>query len=150
MKQYGTASVWGVDGTVVIDGADAIAAFTNSVEGEQRASIEEFMDGYKELLGFRKHDEREYCNLMIIPKKIAGSGSLADAMKALKYPPIPAKITLSNLPDTGSSDLGHNGDYIYLGGAQRTFVDGQGAIRLSCFRPKTSSLTVAQLLTEAV
>jgi hypothetical protein len=147
MKQYGNASVYGVDGSVQIDGGTAIAAFTDSVDGEHKAQIEEFLDGNSEVIGFRKFDERLMADLTIIGKS---SVSKAAAQSALAYPPIPCKITLSSFPEEAGETVKHNGDYIYLGGAKKTRVRGQAALKLTCFRPLTSSLTVAQLLTEIV
>jgi hypothetical protein len=152
---YGTASVAGADGDITINGA-AIAAFPDSVEEEQRASIEEFLDGYGELIGFRKSDEREYCDVTIIPKSPAAAGSLDAALKALKYPTVPSKVTLVLRPEATTFDLNGNPatavntEYVYTGGARRTRVRGQAALRLTCFKPKTSPLNVTQLVTLCV
>jgi hypothetical protein len=150
---YGTASVYNVDGDIQINGATAIAAFPDSIEEEQRAQIEEFMDGYNELIGLRKSDEREYCDVTIIAKKPAGAGSIDSAIAAMKFPPVPARISLTLRPESTAFDLNGNPataaniDYIYTGGARRTRVRGQAALRLTCFKPKSSPLTVPQLLT---
>lgn len=155
MTQLGTASVWGVDGTVAYDGAAAIAGFVESAEGEDQAQFDEFISGVGELLGWRKCNAREIYDLTIVPKKAAAAGSLNDALKALAYPPSPCKVTIAGMADTdtvgshAANEIGHNGDYIYLTGARRTFVRGQAAIRMRIMRPKTSPLTVAQLLTVA-
>jgi hypothetical protein len=151
-QMFGTASVYNVDGDIELNGA-AIAAFPDSLEEEQRAQMEEFMDGFNELIGFRKSDEREYCDLTIIPKKTAGANSVDAALKALKYPANPSKVVLVLRPESTTYDI--NGDpavaankeYIYAGGARRTRVRGQAAMRLQCFKPKSSPLTVDQLLT---
>ena len=150
MKQYGTATVYGIDGTIQYDAETAIAAFPEAIEGEQRVQIEEFLDGYGELIGFRKFDEREYADVTIIPKKIAGTGSLDAAKAALAYPACPCKVTLASLPDSTATDIDHNGEYIYVGGARRTMVRGAAALRITVFKPKSSALTVDQLITEAV
>lgn len=153
MTQYGTASVYGVDGTVTISGS-ALAAFVDSFEGEHDVQIDEFMSGFGELIGFRKHDERERVDLIIVPKKTAASGSLNDALKALAYPASPVKVTLTNVPDTdtagghSANEIGHNTDYIYTRGARRTMVEGRAALRMPIFRPKTSPLTVDQLVAQ--
>lgn len=162
MLQYGTATVAGADGTVAYDAEAALAAFTDSIESEQRVTVEELMDGFGELLGFRKSDERVY---------LTGSGSLQKTLVSLKFPPVPSKVTFTpnaNL-DLSSAIAGAGGqapaakgelygdpalspkanEYIYVGGARRTMVRGQGALQLTCFRPKSSDLTVAQLLTVA-
>ena len=151
MKMYGTASVYGVDGTCAIDGAAAIAAKPESVEGTDQATVEESLDGNGELDGFNIRDNREVINLTLMPKKAAGTGSLNDAKLALVYPPIPAKITLAGFITTSGTDaLEINGDYIYTGGAQRSVLRGNAVLRLTCFKPITSGKTVTELLTEAV
>jgi hypothetical protein len=150
---YGTASVYNVDGAIIVDTGTAIAAFPDSIEEEQRAQIEEFLDGFNELIGFRKSDEREYCDLNIIPKKSPAASSIQAALASLKFPPVPCRINLTLLPESTAFDLNGNpatatnSDYIYVGGARRTRVRGQAALRLQCFKPKSSPLTVVQLLT---
>jgi hypothetical protein len=150
---YGTASVYNVDGDIIVDTGTAIAAFPDSIEEEQRAKIEEFMDGFEELIGLRKSDVREYCDVTIIPKKVAGTGSLDAVLKSLKFPPVPSRINLTLRPDSTTFDINGNpatpanSDYIYTGGARRTRVRGQAAMRLTCFKPLSSPLTVVQLLT---
>src|SRR4051812_19354292 len=107
MNQYGTASVYSVDGTIQYNGASAIAAFPESVEGEQRVQIEEFMSGIGELIGFKKADQREYLDLTIVPKRTAtGTGDIDAALGALAYPTVPSKITFT--PTLGVADSSTN------------------------------------------
>lgn len=149
MTQYGTASVYGIDGTVQYDGATAIAAFPEEAELENPVKMDEFLDGLGEFIGGRVFDKREVCNLTLIPKKTAAAGSLDAALKALKFPAAPCKVTLAALPDTGANDIGHNGDYMYWGGGRRTLHRGQAALRILVWRSTTSPLSTAQLLTQA-
>lgn len=153
MTQYGTASVYGIDGVIQYDLATAIAAFPESATFEAQSKMDEFLDGNSEFIGHRKYDKREYADLVLIPKKTAALGSLNDALKALKFPTDPCKVTLSNVPDTNTdgghaaNEIGHNGDYMYYGGAQRTMSRGQAALRIRVWRSLTSPLTTGQLLT---
>lgn len=156
MIQYGNATHWGVDGTGKLNGSGtALDAFVEAIDGDSRAQIEEFLDGFGELIGFRKRDERLFLNLTLVPKKVAAAGSLAAATAALKYFPIPSRFSLSGFPDNAAFDLwgdltnAVNADYIYVGGQTRTMARTQAATRITIFRPTSSALTVAQLLTVA-
>lgn len=170
MTQYGTASVVGADGTITYDGSTAIAAFANNIEQEQRVQIEEFMDGFGELLGFRKADEREYMTLTLIPKAVIAAGGTSaknDALLAMKYPSVPSLIYFtpnSVIEIASTKDLFGNpagtpaagsefaNQWIYVGGARRTFAQGAGgqaALQLVGFKAKSSPLTAAQLVTVA-
>ena len=169
MQQYGTATVIGVDGTVAYEDEAAIAGFADSVETEHRVTVEDFMDSFGELLGFRKSDERIVLMLTIIPKVAAAAGSLQKTLAALKFPAVPSKVTFVTTQDLTDAIGGAAGqapaakgelygdpsaspkgnEYIYTGGARRTHVRGQGALQLVVWRSKSSSLTVAQLLAVA-
>jgi hypothetical protein len=155
MQQFGTASVYGIDGTAAYDGGLAIAAFVSGYAGEDQMKVDEFMSGLGEFIGARTYDQREFLDLTLTPKKTAAAGSLNDALKALKYPPKPAKVTVAGLPDTdtagghSANEIGHNGDYMYWGGARRTMHQGQAALQIRVWRSLTSPLTTAQLLTVA-
>ena len=148
--------MWGIDGTMAITGS-AVACQLESIEGEHRVQVEEFMSGLGELIGFRKHDEREFVDITIVPKVAAASGSLDDALEALRYPTVPAKVAFTSMLDTAAKELygdsaasPKTNEYIYVGGARRTMVGrNQAALKLQAFRPKTSPLTIDQLLTEA-
>jgi hypothetical protein len=155
MQQFGTASVYGIDGTAAYDGGLAVAAFVSGYAGESQSKVDEFISGTGEFIGSRAYDKREYLDLTLTPRKTAALGSLNDALKALAYPPTPAKVVLTNLPDTdtagghAANEIGHNGDYMYYGGARRTMHQGQAALQVRVWRSLTSPLTTAQLLTLA-
>ena len=145
-----------VDGTVSIDGASAIATLLDSAEGEQRCNVEDFMDGNDDLIGMKFSDEREHVELVLFAKGGVGAGSLTAARQALRYPPVPARITFTatingttEAVDAAAPNIGLNGDYIYSGGARRALVKGRAALRIPCWKPKSSPMTVAQLLTLA-
>ncbi|MHC1762922.1 MAG: hypothetical protein AB9869_01265 [Verrucomicrobiia bacterium] len=142
--QYGLASVYGVDGTVTHTGAAAAYVIPDSVEGEHGADIEEFRNGYNQLIGFHKSNERVAVNLTLIPK----AATLANADKGLAYPAIPSKVTLDGFVESGDGTT-LDGDYIYVGGASRTVVRGQASLRLPIFRPLNlpSGVTITTLVT---
>lgn len=142
MQTHGVATVFGVKGTVTHSGF-AVAAIPDGAEGEHTATMEEFLDGEGELIGWTKSNERETLEIVLTPK--AGAGD--DAKKALKYPAIPSKVNLSGFAESAGTDLNVNGDYAYVGGARRTLTPrGRAALRIPLFRPKSSPLTIDQLI----
>ena len=144
MLQYGTASVYGIDGTIKYV-ATAIAAIADSLEHEQTAEIDEFKNGLNQLLGFYKSDSRLIVDLTLVPK----STTLDLAKKGLAFPDQPSKINLSGFVDDTTTALLINGDYIYVRGARRSIVRGQATLRLQAFRPLDlpSGMTIDQLCT---
>ncbi|ODU25078.1 MAG: hypothetical protein ABS95_01105 [Verrucomicrobia bacterium SCN 57-15] len=151
-KQYGTASAYGVDGTLAVDAVEALlSAFPETVDGEHNATIEELMSGGKNnLIGFRVSNQREVVNITLVPKSTTSED---DAISALKYPPVPCKIIFTPTPGIGDNtahDLygAASAEYIYVGGARRTQVRGRAGLQITAFRPVDGELTVSQLLTE--
>jgi hypothetical protein len=144
MTQYGTASVYGIDGTIKYV-ATAIAAIADSLEHEHTAEIDEFKNGLNQPMGFYKSDERLVVDLTLIPK----STTLDLAKKGLAFPDSPSKINLSNFHEDSTSAVKINGDYIYLRGARRSIVRGQATLRLQAFRPLDlpAGMTVDGLVT---
>lgn len=165
MKQFGLATVIGLDGAYKLNGAATFAAATvEQAEAEGRAEVEELTDGYKELLGFHVANERDVYDLTIVPRAATpGADALTKTVEALRLPPIPSKVTIKLQANTLTATqtkgaLGYStevgaGDeihMIYAGGARRTMMNGKAALRLQAFIPKTSPLTVDNLLTLAL
>jgi len=147
MTYTGSATVKGVDGTVSFAGV-AVAAIPDSVEGEHTAELEEFKNGLNQLIGFSKSDERYSVDIVLFPK----AAGTAAARGALTYPDVPSKVTLAGLPESAAPDtVLLNGDYIYTGGAARSVVRGQNALRLRCFRPLDlpAGVTITTLIAAA-
>jgi hypothetical protein len=131
MQQYGTASIYGVEGSVTVGAAYVMP---ESLESEQTAQIEEFKNGLNQLLGFCKSDERIVVDLVMVPK----AATLANANTAPKFPVGPCKVTLDGFPDDGAAGPPNrqiDGDYIYLQGARRSLQKGQASFRMQIFRP---------------
>lgn len=144
-QQFGTASVYGIDGTIKFV-ATAIAAIADSLEHEQAATVDEFKNGTNQLLGFYKSDERLVVDLTLIPK----AATLDLAKKGLAFPDAPSKINLSGFPEDAALSLKINGDYIYVSGARRSIVRGQATLKLQAFRPLDlpQGVTVDTLVTQ--
>ena len=146
MKQYGTASVYGVDGVVTHTGA-AAAVIVDSVESEHTADLERFMSGTNQMLGYNKSNEQLVVDLVLVPK----AGTLANALGGLKLPVIPSKVVLDSAFGAASGEDANTalpGDYAYEGGARRTRVKGQAGIRMRIVRYLDTPLNHTQLTTE--
>jgi hypothetical protein len=131
MQQFGAASVYGVDGTITYSG-QAVLSIPDNIDTESSASIDEFMSGINQLLGFYKTNERLGITITLVPK----ADTQANAKTALKMPVGPCKVTISGCSEDDGSDIRHvNGDYIYVQGASKAKVRGQNTFRLPIFRP---------------
>ncbi len=170
MEQYGTASVYGIDGLlylqIVAGGTfDAMKAYPDPLEVEDRTAIDEFISGIGKFIGFRKFDEREFATFTLVAKNAAtGAGAagtdIDPAIKALALPPVPSAIRWTptlHVSETTAFDLTTGGgpvagsvDYLYIGGGRRTQVNGRNGLVLVGFRNKgASDMTVAQLMVKA-
>ena len=158
MTQYGTATVRGADGSVTYNGTTpAIAALSDAVEVEDRANVEELLNGQGELIGFSKRDVREYATITLM----AAGSTLNAAKQALKFPPIPSVIYFTPNAEIESTAKELFGDpaatpaagsefanrWIYVGGGRRSMSQGVATLQLTCFKAKTSPKTAAELTT---
>ena len=144
-QQYGTASIYGVDGAVTVANAYVLP---ESLDSEQSVSIDEFKSGLNQLLGFYKSDERIMIDMVLSPK----AETLANAKLGIAFPEGPCKITLSGFVDDGAGTRAINGDYIYVQGARKSLVRGQASFRVSAFRPLDlpAGVTIDTLVTKLV
>ncbi len=143
MSMTGRASVFTISGDVQYSGL-AVAADQNVSEfsDSHEANLSENKNGLGELIGFHVADKRLKATITFYPD----SNSVDGAKAALKYPDVLVKVTLSNFPDTATPSLLINGDWIYKGGASRSFSEGQARFTLPIEKPLTSAYTVDQLV----
>lgn len=142
----GRASIFGIAGDLTYSGL-AVAADHNVSEysDSHESNVTENKSGSGELIGFHVADTRIRATINFFPD----SSTVDGAKAAAKLPAVPSKVTLSNFPDTSTPSLSINGDWIYAGGASRTFSEGQARITLPIFKPTTSAYTVDQLVAAA-
>lgn len=128
----GNASIFGIAGDLTYTGL-AVAADHNVSEysDTHEANVVENKNGNGELIGLYVSDQRNRCTITFFPD----STTLDGAKGAMKFPSIPSKVTLSNFPDTASPSLGINGDWVYVGNAQRSHSEGQARFTLPLFKP---------------
>lgn len=138
----GRATIFGgTDGTIAVSGS-AINVSVASFQDNDEAQVTENKDANGELIGFHTMDQRRRCTIEFYPN----AASIDQAKGALAWPSIPAKVTLSGFVDTLTPSLDINGDWIYTGGASRSFSEGQARYTIPLFKPKSSSYTVSQLV----
>lgn len=142
----GRASIFGIAGDLTYSGL-AVAADhnVNEFSDTHEANVTENKNGSGELIGIYVADQRLRCTISFFPD----SSTLDGAKGSMKLPSIPAKVVLSNFPDTSTPSLQLNGDWIYAGGAQRAFSEGQARFTLPLIRPLSSPYTVDQLVATA-
>ena len=143
MASTGTASVWGIDGTITHTGA-ARKVEVVGVNLQDNAAVDEFLNGKGQLLGFNARDHRRAITIELFPK----GASAAEALTGMAKPAIPSKVTLSGFTNY-DSDL--NGDWIYLGGCGTSMSPGQARLTLPLIQPlDLPSGVTATTLTTAV
>lgn len=145
MAVTGRATIYGgTDGTIQYSGS-AINVSVASYSDTDEAQVTENMTALGELMGFHVRDKRRRCTIEFYPN----AATLADAKAALRWPEIPSKVRLEGFVDTSPATLDLNEDWIYVGGASRSFSEGQARYTLPLFKAKSSSYTATQLVAAA-
>jgi hypothetical protein len=143
MAATGTASVYGIDGTVTFTGA-ARTVDVQSATLQDNATVDEFLNGRGQLIGFNARDRRHSITIEMFPK----GTTAADAITGLTLPGVVAKVTLSGF-DAVDADI--NGDWIYVSsaGGSKAHSAGQARLTLPLFKPLDlpAGVTVTTLTT---
>lgn len=143
--QTGVAHVYGAAGDLTWTGIATNADQQVTEVGlTDEAAVEEFDEGYGETVSLDITKKRRRCSIDFVPTAASGANTAANAITAMKLPPIPAKVTLSNFQDTDSQ---LNGDWIYSGGATVRQSKGVAVYTLPLWQPKSGSATVTTLTT---
>jgi len=144
MASTGTATVWGIDGTITHTGT-ARKVDVQGVTLQDAAQVDEFLNGKGQLLGFNSRDQRYSITIELYPK----GATNAEARAGLTLPAVLSKVTLSGFADGAGTDSDLNGDWIYIGGGSKAWSPGQARLTLPIFRPLDlpSGVTVTTLTT---
>jgi len=137
----GTATIWGIDGTVKFSGA-ARKIDVQSATLQDNATVDEFLNGRGQLLGFNARDQRLSVTIEMFPK----GATTAEALTGLTRPGVLSKVELSGFTNY-DADL--NGDWIYLGGCTKAASAGQTRLTLPLIKPLDlpAGVTVTTLTT---
>lgn len=141
----GLATVDGIDGTVTYT---AIVA-NGALEPQQatvtdEADIRERRNQVGDVKGYKVSNKRKSFNVTCLATVSSGT-SMADAVKAVVYPPIPGKVVLGSFDSADGAGI--NGDYVYLGGGSVQYADDWVRMVLPVVKPDA---TTADTLVTAV
>lgn len=117
----GKATVDGINGAVTYSAIVANGALDPlTAEVTDQVDVQERVDGNGFIRGFRLRNARKEISVVCLASVSAGN-ALADAKKAVIFPPKPSVVTLSGFDEAAAAGI--NGDYLYRGGGSISYGD---------------------------
>lgn len=147
----GRATIFGFQGDLTYGtiAANVDQAFINGDLSADAELKDMWRDGTGEVRGLSLRDLRRKFTVDFFPLGgTSANNTLAKAAAATDLPPIPSKITLSNVKDAfGTALPSIDGDWVFHGGGSISYSDGQAKLKLPLEEFTTSPATATDLTT---